>query len=934
MNYDSPSITSQPSDVAVCEGDNATFSVTASGDDLTYQWQKDGFDISGATTSSYTVSNVISSDAGSYTCVVTNSCGNVTSNAATLTVNPNTAITSQPSDVTACDGGTATFSVTATGSNLTYQWQKDGSDISGAINSSLTYDYVDATYAGSYTCVVSGDCGTVTSNAATLTVNPNTAITSQPSDVTACEGDNATFSVSATGSNLTYQWQKDGVAISGATSSTLTLNNVTSTDAASYTCVVSGDCGNVTSNSATLTVNPATAITNESGSQTACDGSDVTFSVTATGSNLTYQWKKDGTNISGATSASYTISGATTSDEGTYTCDVSGDCGNVTSSAMTLTITSSLTLGTVDDQSACPNGTATFTVTANGTNTTYQWRKDGTNLTDGGNISGATTATLTISNVSASDVAAYSCYVTSDCGDATSNNANLTLNDATAITSQPSDATACEGDNVTLTVTASGSNLTYQWYKSGVSISGATSASYTMSNVTTADASTYYCEVSGDCGNVTSNTVTVTVNENTAITTQPQSQDVCEGADVTFSVVATGSNLTYQWQKDGSDISGATSDTYSLMSVTNSDAGAYTCIVSGDCGNVTSNTATLTVGAGVTITQQPQNQSACTGGDVTFTVTATGNNLTYQWQKDGSDISGATATTLTLNNVTSADNGSYTCVITSDCGNVTSDAATLTVVDATSITTQPQNQDVCEGANATFVVVASGSNLTYQWQKDGNDITGATLDTLVVANASTSDEGDYTCIVTSDCGTVTSDAATLTIMPATAIVTQPVTITDAQEGDTVVFTVVASGSNLTYQWQKDAVDISGATEDTYTIYGVTADDNGSYNVVVSGDCGTVTSDTVLLTVVTDLQTVRELGINVYPNPTSGQFTIAFEKISTEFNVEIIDVNGQVVYSGKLDQKVNSLDMSDRATGVYTLRIYNQKYNKVVKLIIK
>ena len=858
----------------------------------------------------------------------------MTSNAATLSIKPNTAITSQPSNVTACEGDNATFSVTASGSNLTYQWKKDGTNISGATSSSYTVSNVTSSDAGSYTCVVSGDCGTVTSNAATLTVNPNTAITSQPSDVTACEGDNATFSVSATGSNLTYQWQKDGVAISGATSSTLTLNNVTSTDAASYTCVVSGDCGNVTSNSATLTVNPATAITNESGSQTACDGSDVTFSVTATGSNLTYQWKKDGTNISGATSASYTISGATTSDEGTYTCDVSGDCGNVTSSAMTLTITSSLTLGTVDDQSACPNGTATFTVTANGTNTTYQWRKDGTNLSDGGNISGATTATLTISNVSASDVAAYSCYVTSDCGDATSNNANLTLNDATAITSQPSDATACEGDNVTLSVTATGSNLTYQWYKSGVSISGATSASYTMSNVTTADASTYYCEVSGDCGNVTSNTVTVTVNENTAITTQPQSQDVCEGADVTFSVVATGSNLTYQWQKDGSDISGATSDTYSLMSVTNSDAGAYTCIVSGDCGNVTSNTATLTVGAGVTITQQPQNQSACTGGDVTFTVTATGNNLTYQWQKDGSDISGATATTLTLNNVTSADNGSYTCVITSDCGNVTSDAATLTVVDATSITTQPQNQDVCEGANATFVVVASGSNLTYQWQKDGNDITGATLDTLVVANASTSDEGDYTCIVTSDCGTVTSDAATLTIMPATAIVTQPVTITDAQEGDTVVFTVVASGSNLTYQWQKDAVDISGATEDTYTIYGVTADDNGSYNVVVSGDCGTVTSDTVLLTVVTDLQTVRELGINVYPNPTSGQFTIAFEKISTEFNVEIIDVNGQVVYSGKLDQKVNSLDMSDRATGVYTLRIYNQKYNKVVKLIIK
>ncbi len=934
MSYASPAITTQPSNATVCIGDNATFSITATGDEISYQWQKDGSNISGATSSSYTVTNASSGDAGSYTCVVTNACASVTSNAATLTVNPNTAISSQPSDATVCEGDNATFSVTATGSNLTYQWQKDGSNISGATSSSYTVTSATSGDAGSYTCVVTGDCGTVTSNSATLTVNPATAITSQPSNATVCEGDNATFSVTATGSNLTYQWQKDGVAISGATSSSFTLSNVTSTDAATYTCVVTGDCGSVTSNSATLTVNPATTITSQTGDQTACSGSDVTFSVTATGSNLTYQWQKDGSNISDATSASLTLSNVTSADQGAYTCAVSGDCGNVTSNTMNLTITSSLTLGTVDDQTACPNGTATFTVTANGTNTTYQWRKDGTNLTDGGNISGAATATLTISNVSASDIATYSCYVTSDCGDATSNNATLTLNEATAITTQPSDAIVCEGAGVTFSVTATGSNLTYQWYKSGVAISGATSATYSLTGVTTTDAASYYCEVSGDCGNVTSNTATLTVNENTAITTQPQSQDVCEGADVTFTVVASGSNLTYQWQKDGSNISGATSASLTLSNVTSADQGAYTCAVSGDCGSVTSDAAVLTIGAGVTITEQPQSQTACTGGDVTFTVTATGDNLTYQWQKDGSDISGATSTSLALNNVTSADNGSYTCVITSDCGSVTSDAATLTVVDNTSITQQPQSQDVCEGADVTFTVVATGSNLTYQWQKDGNDISGATSDSYTITGATSADEGDYTCTVTSDCGTATSDAATLSLLPATTIVTQPVSITDANEGDTVVFTVVASGNNLTYQWQKDAQDIDGATTDTYTIFGVTTDDNGQYNVVVTGDCGSVTSDTVLLTVVTDIQTVRELGIKVYPNPTTGQFFIAFEKITNEFTVEIIDANGQMIYSGKLDAKVNTLDMSDKAAGIYTLHIYNQNYNKVVKLIVK
>ncbi len=927
-------ITSQPSSQTVCEGDNASFSVSATGENLTYQWQKNGSNISGATSSTLTLNNVTSADAGNYTCVVTGDCGSVTSNAASLTVNPATAITQQPTDATACAGDDVTFSVTATGSNLTYQWQKDGSNISGATSSTLTLSNVSSSDAGSYTCVVSGDCGTATSNAATLTINPATAITQQPSDATACEGDNVTFSVTATGSNLTYQWNKDGVAISGATSSTLTLSNVTSTDAASYTCEVSGDCGNVTSNAATLTVNPATAITSQSGDQSACAGSDVTFSVTATGSNLTYQWQKDGSNISGATSSSLTLTNVSTSDEGTYTCVVSGDCGNVTSNGMTLTITSSLTLGTVDDQQVCPGGTATFTVTANGTNPTYQWRKNGTNLTDGGNISGANTATLTISNVSSSDVATYSCYVTSDCGDATSNDANLTLNDATVITSQPQDATVCEGDNVTFSVTATGSNLTYQWYKSGVAISGATSANYSLTNVTSADAAGYYCEVTGDCGTETSNTATLTVNENTAITTQPQSQDVCEGSDVTFTVVATGSNLTYQWQKDGSDISGATSDTYTITGVTANDAGSYTCVVSGDCGSVTSDAAILSIGAGVTITQQPQSQDACEGSDVTFSVVATGDNLTYQWQKDGSDISGATSSVLTLTNVTSSDEGSYTCVITSDCGSVTSDAATLTIGSGVTITQQPTDQSVCEGGDATFTVVATGDNLTYQWQKDGSDISGATSDTYTITGVTATDEGSYTCVITSDCGSATSDAATLSLLPATQITTQPMSVTDAHLGDTVVFTVVADGSNLTYQWQLNAANIDGATSDTYTINGVTDADTGIYTVVVNGDCGSVTSEGAVLAVVTtDLNTLNELGIKLYPNPTDGNFTIAFNKITDEYNVSIVDATGKVVYTNTLNDRDNRMSLNLPA-GIYTVKVYNATSSHIIKMVVK
>ncbi len=1020
LNYASPSITSQPSSTSKCVGDNVTFTVVATGDDLTYQWKKGGSNISGATSASYTISGIVSGDAGSYTCVVTNACSAVTSNAATLTVNEATAITAQPSSATKCEGDNVSFSVTATGSNLTYQWKKGGTNISGAISASysitgivsadagsytcvvsgdcgspvtsntatltvndatvittqpssaakcegdnvsfsvtatgsnLTYQWkkggtnisgaTSATYsitgivsadAGSYTCVVTGDCGNVTSNTAILTINDATAITAQPSSATKCEGDNVSFSVTATGSNLTYQWKKDGVAISGATSATYTISGIVSADAANYTCDVTGDCGVVTSNAASLTINPATVITSESGSQTACDNSNVTFSVTATGSNLTYQWKKDGSVISGATSDSYTISGATNSDEGTYTCVVTGDCGSVISSNMTLTITASMTVGDPANANVCPADTAKFTVTANGTNTTYQWKKDGVNMSNGGDISGVDTKTLMIVNCDATDEATYSCYVTSDCGNATSNGATLTLNTATAITSQPVGGTKCEGENITFSIVATGSNLTYQWKKNGVAISGATSDTYTLTNLSSADAATYTCDVTGDCGTITSNAVVLTVNANTGITTQPQSQSVCSGTDVTFSVVATGSNLSYQWKKDNTDISGATSDTYLITGATSAEAGDYVCIVTGDCGNITSDTVTLTISTGAAITTQPQNQTACTNGTATFTVVATGDNLSYQWRKDGNDISGEISASLTLNSVTSADEGSYTCIVSSACGSDTSDVATLMIVSSTSITTQPQNQSVCDGGNATFTVVATGSNKTYQWKKAGSDITGATSDTYTITGVSSADLADYTCYVTSDCGNATSDAATLTMLPATQITTQPIGVSNAQIGDTLVFTVIASGSNLAYQWFKDTATITGANVNTYTINGVVADDAGSYYAIVSGDCGQVISDTAMVTVVTDLNTIVELGMKVYPNPVdNGRFTVSFDNIKSNYEMKIYDATGRMIYYGNLNENFNKINLGQQTSGVYVMKIYNDDISRTVKLIIK
>ena len=184
-----PAITANPAGATKCPGQTAQFSVTATGTGLSYQWQVEsgsGFaNIIGATSSLYTTPVLVAGNNGNqYRCVVTGACGTATSNAATLTVNTPPTITAHPAGATKCPGQTAQFSVTATGTGLSYQWQVDSGsgfgNISGANSSSYTTPVLGAGNNGSkYRCVVSGTCNpAATSNAATLTVDTTAPVIS------------------------------------------------------------------------------------------------------------------------------------------------------------------------------------------------------------------------------------------------------------------------------------------------------------------------------------------------------------------------------------------------------------------------------------------------------------------------------------------------------------------------------------------------------------------------------------------------------------------------------------------------------------------------------------------------------------------------------------------------------------------------------------
>jgi hypothetical protein len=166
-----------------------------------------------------------------------------------------------------------------------------------------------------------------------------------------------------------------------------------------------------------------------------------------------------------------------------------------------------------------------------------------------------------------------------------------------------------------------------------------------------------------------------------AFTIQPASQTVAAGTSVTFVASASGSPAPgYRWKKNGADIAGATSASFTIASAQLADAGSYTVVATNSSGSITSNVAILTVNSPPIITAQPVAQYATAGAMVTFTVGAIGNPTpAYQWNKNGVAISGATTASLAIGNVQLSDSATYTVTITNTLGAVTSNPAALTV---------------------------------------------------------------------------------------------------------------------------------------------------------------------------------------------------------------------------------------------------------------
>ena len=438
-----------------------------------------------------------------------------------------------------------------------------------------------------------------------------------------------------------------------------------------------------------------------------------------------------------------------------------------------------------------------------------------------------------------------------------------------------------------------------------------------------------------------------------SVTTQPPATiNGCTGGNVNIGVVAAGTSPVYQWQVNtgtgfvnvpvAAPYSGGTTATLTITGITAGMNGyLYRCVLSNTCTPAfNSGTATLAVGSNASITTQPVNSTICTGANTTFSISATSAS-SFKWQvntgtgfadvPNAAPYSGVATNTLTITGATVSMNGyQYRCVVGSCGGDINSNAATLTISVPVSVTTQPANITVCQGAAASFTAGTTGSVISYQWQlsTDGgviyNNIAGATTNTFSLATTVVPQNGyRFRVIVTGSCGPVNSNAAILTVnplpvftlnnLPQTLCLSDQPVLLSASVGGGVWSGTGVSGS----MFNPSAAGI-GSRIVTYTVTNL--------------GCSTSVSSAIQVNECSDRHVPlnRFPAIYLGPNPTSnGRFNIWINTdLYTKLGMKVFNSQGALVkateFNGIGYGSVIPVDLSNMPSGTYHLYLYNNE----------
>lgn len=804
---DPPVASVSPASLTLNQGQTAVFSAQVAGDGpFLYQWKKDGLSLFGRTGSSLTISNVTeANDAGGYSVSVVSNYGNDESAPALLAVITPPSISSQPINRQVPEGGTTNFTVVASGTApFNYQWFFNNGPIADSDTATLVVGEVELDDAGEYKVQVSNPAGSVTSAVATLGVDKLPEILLQPTPQSyVATGSAASLSVSADGAvPLAYQWYE---GVSPDTSFPVGSNspNFTSpvlNSSTSFWVRVTNIAGSVNSSTATVTVGDPPSFTAHPQDEELEVGGAFTLDASVAGSApFTYQWKKNGINLAGATSNQLSVNPADFTDAGDYTVLVSNQFGSELSDAATVTVIA-LTPPSITSQ---PVGrtlgvgdNVTFSVSATGSIPLgYQWFRG--ELA----ISGATSSSYQLDPLDLSDAGEYWCRVTNDAGSDDSERATLIVLSPPSINSML-ERTIAAGLSTTVAVSATGAApLSYQWYQGslGDESNPVGTNSSTLSTGILNATTIFWVKVTNSVGEAQDST-TVTVLEPVAITSQPQSQTVNSGVTVTFSVTATGGGtLNYQWFLDGEIIEGETSANLSFAAGL-ADSGVYAVQVNNGVSSEESQQVELTVQTPPFITQELTDATYSTGSQAVFSVTADGSpTLQYAWYLNDMLIPGESGSTLTLNSVSVQDTGNYKVVVSNAFGSEES-SAILTVEGAPVITnvSAPESADYDTTANLSATVAGPGP-LSYAWFQgalgDTSTPVGSNQSTLITPVLR--DTASFWLRVTNSFGSDDSNEVEISVEQPIPVITSGGTAT-ASVGSAFTYQVTATNSPTSF----------------------------------------------------------------------------------------------------------------------------------------
>ncbi len=267
------------------------------------------------------------------------------------------------------------------------------------------------------------------------------------------------------------------------------------------------------------------------------------------------------------------------------------------------------------------------------------------------------------------------------------------------------------------------------------------------------------------------------------------------------------------------------------------------------------------------------------------------------------------------------------------------------------ITSQPENQTICEGNSTNFSITVTGVE-SYQWQvnessgfiniTNGSVYSGATTDTLTITNATADIDGyQYQCIVSSVTDSIISDTATLFVDQSVLITTQPIS-QSLNINEDAVFTVIAEGDIINYQWYKDDsvlnnnTHINGAITHQLTINKITNDDAGDYTCEITGTdaCGNITSNIATLSVISSIKNLANESIKIFPNPSTGIINIIVENPIKIKELKITNMIGKTVFCKKDMKSKENIDLSKFGKGIFLISLHTDKELIKTKILIQ